>query len=190
MTAIEFWDNYSSMPGQARHTFFHDSDFSPRKIETGGPLIPGYEDDSGSDISDGEGKGDGEEIAQRSLPGARLLDDELKPLLMFDCRPQADAFASLEEGKGFEDPKRYQNAQIQFWGVVRPSLMRASLEAVEQICACKSNYSEENFMTEIANTGWLQGISSVIDGAAHIVNCIDRKQMSGEQDCTCIITVI
>lgn len=134
--------------------------------------------DSGSDYSDSEEK-TGSAPKSKSSASIQPPEYELKPLLIFDCRPQVDAFASLEEGKGFEDPKRYKNSRIQFLGMLRPSALRSSLEAVEQICACKSSYSDDRFLMEIENTGWLQSMACIIDGAAQIVNCIDRKHMSG-----------
>ena len=105
----------------------------------------------------------------KSTPGSNQLQ-------IIDTRPQMNALANMAGGKGYENEKYYEHTQLQFRGIENIHKMRNSMKTLmSSVTVC---VTVESFLTELASSGWLKHIKSVLDSSVAIMNCIlDNKSV-------------
>jgi len=87
-----------------------------------------------------------------------------------DTRPAMNALANRAGGKGYENDKHYENIQFCFKGIENIHKMRASLQALANGLSLTT--SMDSFLGELANSGWLKHLKSVLEASAAVASFV------------------
>ena len=103
------------------------------------------------------------ECLRHATPGMPTIN-------VVDTRPAMNAMANRAGGKGYENEKYYENINFSFRGIENIHKMRSSLKAMMSTVA--GNTSMDGFMTELANSGWLKHVKTVLDSSISIMTSV------------------
>lgn len=102
------------------------------------------------------------------------------PLLIADCRPQANALANKAAGWGYEN---YAFAQLEFLGIHNIHAVRDAYKRLEAL-ALASSPSDTKWASSLAETGWLHHTRSVLAGALYVAEAMHRRGQSVVVHCS------
>eukprot|EP01102_Stenamoeba_stenopodia_P022521 TRINITY_DN9422_c0_g1_i1.p1 TRINITY_DN9422_c0_g1~~TRINITY_DN9422_c0_g1_i1.p1 ORF type:complete len:971 (-),score=166.80 TRINITY_DN9422_c0_g1_i1:150-3062(-) len=123
----------------------------------------------------------------RSYPDEKLVECILKAntcnnsrLYLFDARPKTNAIANQAMGYGFEGTganQGYANCVLEFLGIDNIHHMRDSLMKLGVLCA-NSMVDDNNWLSGLENTRWLEHIKLMLSAAVRIAQKIDVEGAS------------
>lgn len=124
------------------------------------------------------------------LSNKRSRDDEryLKLLLdanprahklwIFDARPQANAYANVALGGGYEKVEAYPNSDLVFCDIHNIHVMRESLRKLQDISFLPTLSLSRNWHSSLDQTQWLHHIKVVLAASARIVYQVECAKAS------------
>ncbi len=100
---------------------------------------------------------------RRATPTAGIIH-------VIDTRPHMNAIANKAGGKGYESEKYYENIVFAFKGIENIHKMRGSLKHLMTTVATAT--SQDGFMSELNNSGWLKHVKAVMETSVAIMQCV------------------
>lgn len=135
--------------------------------------------DSGTSSTQEECFSMGSEIdsSNVSLPSQLSVDSSEgksnKKLLILDARSYTAAVANRAKGGGCEFPEYYPNCEIQFMSLANIHSIRKSFQSLRALCASPQ---DQNWLSLLEGTKWLQYIAGLLKAALVVVHAIDIEQ--------------
>ncbi|XGW06574.1 hypothetical protein V3C99_016689 [Haemonchus contortus] len=95
-------------------------------------------------------------------------------LLIFDARPVVNAKVNRAKGGGYEES--YEDCSLVFLNIHNIHVVRESLRKLKECLFPRVD--EKNYLRMLDDSKWLNHIQSIIEGAAQIVNEVERNRSS------------
>lgn len=97
-------------------------------------------------------------------------------IYIMDARPSANAVANKARGGGYENEDYYQNAEVVYLGIQNIHTMRDSWKRLKEVYYPGTNQQKWHVLLE--QTGWLDHIRAIMNGATRIVDKIENHKTS------------
>nr|CCA24584.1 myotubularinlike protein putative [Albugo laibachii Nc14] len=100
-------------------------------------------------------------------------------LSIIDARKPIATKGNRLRGKGVENPHHYDNARIEYLGIVNIHRMRESLDALKVLVSpCTIVDGDKHYHNRLENTRWLKHIMRVLSGARRIAELLHEDGAS------------
>lgn len=99
-------------------------------------------------------------------------------LLIFDARPQANAYANVALGGGYEKVEAYQITELIFCDIHNIHVMRESLRKLQDICFLPTSSMSKNWHSMLDQTQWLHHIKAILTAASRIAYQVECTKAS------------
>lgn len=110
------------------------------------------------------------------VQAVRQISPDPTLMVIFDARSSLATTGNKLMGKGSEAKKNYQNTKVHFMEVQNIHVVRASADALRNIC---EEASEVNWLSRLEATGWLKQVHSVLTAGCAVA----RKMMNQKVSC-------
>jgi myotubularin-related protein 1/2 len=117
-----------------------------------------------------------EELIAAYTANTKKLNSEASYFQVFDARSNLAATGNSIAGKGTENMARYANCRIRFLELGNIHTMRASFDALRNMCL--SAVSESNWFSALQQSGWLENVRCIINAASTIAQLMHERGVS------------
>jgi myotubularin-related protein 1/2 len=104
------------------------------------------------------------------LRAIKAANPDAEHLLLFDCRPKANALANQAMGAGTESLSNYPFCLHRFQGIENIHVVRSSMVKLQALCA--NDGDDPGFLTGLSDSKWLEHLRTVLAGAVTVARAV------------------